>query len=126
LIAAGLLVLLPTVAAATDCPPGGPVTASYALAWRSLPAPPPVGQPFAIEVTVCPRAGAALPDSLAVDAQMPAHRHGMNYRPSIRQEAPGRYRAEGLLFHMPGAWQLDFALRSGARTERTSAAIEVE
>jgi hypothetical protein len=43
-----------------------------------------------------------------VDAQMPEHRHGMNYRPTVSATGNGRYVAEGLLFHMPSRWQLRF------------------
>ena len=42
-----------------------------------------VSRHFALDVVVCPKPGAAAPRSLAVDATMPAHRHGMNYRPTI-------------------------------------------
>ena len=38
----------------------------------------------------------------------------MNYRPSVSRLGPGLYRAEGLMFHMPGRWELVFELRDGA------------
>jgi len=41
---------------------------------------------------------------------MPEHRHGMNYRPEVKPLAPGRWRAEGLLFHMPGKWEFVFVV----------------
>ena len=94
-------------------------SAGYALAWRTQPAPIVVGRHFAVDVVVCPKAGSAPPQSLRVDAQMPEHRHGMNYKPSVsvvNGEGAGRYRAEGLMFHMPGRWELLFELR-GAATE---------
>ena len=37
-----------------------------------------------------------------VPARMPEHRHGMNYRPSLTPQGPGRWRADGLLWHMAG------------------------
>lgn len=46
-----------------------------------------------------------------VDASMPEHRHGMNYRPSLVSLGRGRWRAEGLLWHMAGRWELSFELR---------------
>jgi hypothetical protein len=67
-----------------------------------------VGEPFALEVRACE--GLRL---LRVDAEMPEHRHGMNYQPSIHPLGPGRFRAEGLLFHMPGRWRLTFELKGG-------------
>jgi hypothetical protein len=56
---------------------------------------------------------------------MPEHRHGMNYRPTVTAVAPGRYRVEGLLFHMPGRWDLLFDVDSGAGTERLVATLRL-
>ena len=76
----------------------------YVLAAPSVPAIQ-VGRQFALLLTLC-----NLPDGAAVravDATMPAHRHGMNYRARVRPgDAPGTWRAEGLLMHMPGEWRL--------------------
>ena len=66
-----------------------------------------VGRHFALEVAACAKSGAA-PETLKVDAHMPEHRHGMNYRPEVKRLAPGRWHAEGLMFHMPGKWELVF------------------
>jgi hypothetical protein len=79
----------------------------YALAYR-LPAVA-VSRHFTMEVGACAKSGAP-PQSLKVDAQMPEHRHGMNYRPEVTRVAPGHWRVEGLMFHMPGRWQLAFEL----------------
>jgi hypothetical protein len=51
-----------------------------------------------------------LPVALRVDADMPAHRHGMNYRTTVTALGDGRFRAEGLMFHMAGRWRLLFDL----------------
>jgi hypothetical protein len=72
-----------------------------------------VGRHFAIEVQVCP-ADAVL---ARVDATMPEHRHGMNYRPSLKPLGGGRWRAEGLMFHMPGTWALRLDVQAAGRTE---------
>jgi hypothetical protein len=47
---------------------------------------------------------------------MPAHSHGMNYRASILPRDEGLFEAQGLMFHMPGKWQLrlDFTLEGEA------------
>jgi hypothetical protein len=95
----------------------------YTVAWRADPAPVPVGRHFALDFEVCPRAGAAMPATLAVDATMPAHRHGMNYAPTVTAAGPGRWRVDGLLFHMPGRWEMVFA--SGpARAERVAVDVD--
>ena len=85
-----------------------------------------VGEHFSVELTVCPRGGAPRPDNVRVDAEMPEHRHGMNYRPTVIAEDPGRYRAEGLLFHMPGHWLLVFEVRAGGQTDRLTRSVELE
>ena len=89
----------------------------FQLAWAAEPAVTP-GKQFAMVVVACPRAGAAMPDALAVDARMPEHGHGMGYQPQSRRTAPGRWRVEGLMLHMRGRWELDFALGTGAQAER--------
>ena len=42
------------------------------------------------------------------------------------QVAPGRYRAEGLLFHMIGHWAIHVDVASGARIERAQLDVELE
>ncbi|MBP8272688.1 MAG: hypothetical protein KAX42_12515 [Sphaerotilus sp.] len=85
----------------------------------------PVGQHFSLQVQLCTAAGAGLPQSLRVDADMPAHRHGMNYRTTVKDMGSGRYLAEGLLFHMPGRWRLRLDLGQGAEVVRLEQALEV-
>lgn len=73
-----------------------------------------IGQPFSLDIAVCPA-----PRALTLDADMPAHRHGMNYRATVQSLGDGRYRAEGLLWHMPGRWRLQFDVeRAGTGRER--------
>jgi cytochrome c peroxidase len=79
-----------------------------------------VSRHFALEFQVCPKAGQPAPDAVKVDAHMPAHRHGMNYAPSLKALGPGRWRAEGLLFHMPGQWELIFEIRAAGATDRAA------
>src|SRR5687767_789468 len=96
---------------------------SYVLAYAASPS---VGEFFTLEVEACAKnGGQALPEELKVDAQMPEHRHGMNYAPSVKRLAPGRWRAEGLMFHMPGRWELAFELRGKQGSERLSHSLQV-
>jgi hypothetical protein len=76
-----------------------------------------VGEPFALLLNVCTKSGGPA-ELVAVDARMPEHRHGMNYRTKIVPSADGRYRVEGLVFHMPGRWELSFDVRAGEESER--------
>lgn len=84
------------------------------LAWRVDGVPITIGRHFVIELQVCP-ADARLQ---RVDATMPEHRHGMNYRPSLKALGGGRWRAEGLMFHMAGRWELRFDVEAGGRSEQ--------
>lgn len=85
------------------------------LAWRTDQEPR-VGMFFGLEVAVCARTGAR-PAELRVDAQMPEHRHGMNYRPGVASRGDGRFTARGLLLHMPGRWEFSFDVRGAAGAE---------
>ena len=100
--------------------------AHYTVAYATTPDPIPVGQHFVVDFSVCTRAGAKLPQAVRVDAAMPEHKHGMNYRPGVTAVRPGTYRAEGLLFHMPGRWDLTFDLVAGNTTERVTQTIRLE
>lgn len=97
----------------------------YEVAFATQPAPVVVGGHFALDIAVCPRGAAAPPRAVGVDAVMPEHRHGMNYRPTVTALGPGRYRAVGLLFHMPGRWDLLFDVDTGAGTERLTATLRL-
>ena len=99
--------------------------AQFQLAYRLLPDPAHVGKHFVIDVVLCPKANTTLPAELRVDATMPEHKHGMNYRPSITSLGAGRYRAEGLMFHMPGRWELVFELRGSGAPLRLSQSLQV-
>lgn len=82
-----------------------------------------VGKHFALEIATCAKDGKTAPESLKVDAQMPEHRHGMNYAPTVTRTGPQRWRAEGLMFHMPGRWQLSFELRASGKSEFLATSI---
>jgi cytochrome c peroxidase len=83
-----------------------------------------VAQHFTLELAVCAKTGAAI-ESIKVDAHMPEHRHGMNYAPTLKPLGPGRWRAEGLMFHMPGKWQLVFEVRAAGTTDRMAHSLSL-
>ena len=37
----------------------------------------------------------------------------MNYRPSVVALGPGRWRADGMMFHMPGRWEVRLDVAGG-------------
>lgn len=115
------LLLVAFAVPAFACPIDGAKLAAGGVqaAWQVVGAPVAVGRHFALDLRVCP-ADAVLE---RVDAVMPEHRHGMNYRPSVKALGDGRWRAEGLMFHMAGRWELRLDVAQGGRTERLREAI---
>ncbi len=63
----------------------------------------PLSQPFSLQVTVCDQAQI---NGLRVDAIMPAHQHGMNYTTDVTRMGDRAFAVDGMVFHMPGMWQL--------------------
>jgi hypothetical protein len=123
---AGLLALLVAYPACADCPldlgrgTGLVVFSShYMVAFRPEPIRIEVGEPFSLLFNVCTKNDKPA-ELVAVDAQMPEHKHGMNYRPTIVSLGNGRYRVDGMVFHMPGRWELAIDVRAGEESERLS------
>jgi hypothetical protein len=111
-----LLLLLAATLPAAPCPLPAPQAGEQRLshgdmhlAWKTEPERITVGRPFVVFIQACPAALLLL----RVDATMPEHRHGMNYRPSVKALDAGRWRAEGLLWHMAGRWELAFEVENG-------------
>jgi hypothetical protein len=100
--------------------------ARYEIIFSSAPAPIETGKHFSLDFAVCPRGGAGSPDAVRVDAVMPEHRHGMNYRPVVVARGGGLYRADGLMFHMPGRWEIRFDVVTAAGTDRLVATTQLE
>lgn len=82
----------------------------------------PLAQPFSILVTVCDEAAV---NELRVDAIMPAHRHGVNYEPVVTALGQGMFRVDNVLFHMPGAWELQVDVDFIGQSVSYSADIEL-
>lgn len=123
---AGLLALLVAYPACADCPLDlgrgtGLVVFSdhYMVAFRPEPIRIEVGEPFSLLFNVCTKSDGPA-ELVAIDAQMPEHKHGMNYRPTIVALGDGRYRVDGMVFHMPGRWELAIDVRAGEESERLS------
>ena len=100
--------------------------ASYEIVFSSAPARIEAGQHFSLDFAVCPRGDAGPPESVRVDAVMPEHRHGMNYRPVVVARGAGLYRADGLMLHMPGRWEIRFDVVTAGGTQRLAATTQLE
>jgi hypothetical protein len=124
----GGLVISPAYACAPNLPGSGRTLEAgrYSVKFRPVPAKIAVGRHFSLEIAVCANGGAPPPESIDVDAQMPEHRHGMNYKASVKPGAGGRYRADGLMFHMPGRWEIIFEVRAAGVTDRATHSEVVE
>ncbi|MEM8731735.1 MAG: hypothetical protein AAGF79_17640 [Pseudomonadota bacterium] len=93
-------------------------------AYASLAAPP-VSAPFDIEVTLCLPSDQKVA-ALAFDATMPAHQHGMNYDPRVVRSAHGAFSVSNVVFHMPGAWQIEIEAVIPDQRLRYTGNIEVK
>jgi len=93
-------------------------TADAEIAYRWEPSELKVGRFFALEVVACRGSGIEAVEDIAIDATMPAHGHGMNYRPATQRIAPGHHRFTGLMLHMPGTWRVTFELLQGGKRTR--------
>jgi hypothetical protein len=106
--------------------PGRLEAADVVVLFRTVPSPIEIGRHFTVEALVCPTPPIGVAAGFMVDARMPEHRHGMNYRARVFRKPDGIYVAEGLLFHMPGLWQLMFDVERGDRMERLTTDIDLE
>lgn len=112
-----------SLAIACELPPGVRIESErMAVSFWTIPAKIAVGQPFVLELAACSKGGVRLSERVKLDAHMPEHRHGMNYRAKVVATGPGRFHSEGWLFHMPGRWEYLFDI--GA--ERLTHSIRIE
>lgn len=101
-------------------------SARYTVVYATKPAPIAVAKHFAMDIVVCAKPGAPAPQGLHVDAVMPEHNHGMNYKPGVIALGKGRYNADGLMMHMPGRWEFVFDVQTGGASERVTASLTLK
>ena len=101
---------------------------TYALSYTSYPTPLDVGA-ASLTVTVTRTDGAALASdlTLAFDAAMPAHGHGMvGADIAVTDQGAGTFEVTGLDFVMPGHWELYLDVTAGGVTERATFNVMIE
>jgi len=98
----------------------------YRLTFRTTPRNITVGKFFDLTISVCTTDQSPLPDGLKIDAMMPMHGHGMNYRPSVKHSAPGKFQATGIMMHMAGSWVLRFDVRQDDKATRLQTKITLK
>ncbi len=86
----------------------------------------PMAKHFTLDVQLCDKSGISAARLLKADATMPEHRHGMNYRPVITPLGGGRFRVEGMMFHMAGRWELAFEVQSGKELVHLTHDVQIE
>ena len=131
-----LLLCLTVLTACTATPPSWVIEGeelisndgAWAVRWCTVPEELPLNEPFVVEAQVIPLSKTALPEGLIleVDAAMPEHRHGMNRLPRMISQGDGLFRAEGMLFHMEGRWELYFDITEEELTERGQTEVFLE
>jgi YtkA-like len=100
----------------------------YRLRWRTS-QPVVTGDLFSVETVLTDAAGApVIGGHVRVDARMPQHGHGMATKPEADPgvcAAPdtcthpeGRYRMDGMKFHMPGDWTVTFDVDGPSGSDR--------
>ena len=100
---------------------------SFSVTFESTPNPIPMNALFDLTFKIAPQEPGRTPEStVVVDARMPAHFHGMTRAPKLGRLPDGTYKAEGMLFHMPGHWELTFDVTQGGKTERAQADIDLK
>lgn len=108
-----------------------PVTSSggtYVVEWQTVGDKMPLNKVFDLDVTVLKAADHKPAEGvkLAVNASMPAHHHGMNVKPVVQQTDAGKWLVSGMLFHMPGNWQITLEIDNGTGTERVQFDVAVK
>ncbi len=126
-VAAVLLAPLPSSAACPEAAQGFArlSTPDAEIAYRWQPDALKVGQFFTMDVIACRTPGSGAVQTIVVDAQMPAHGHGMNYRPTAAESGPSQFHVSGLMLHMPGRWHLTIDLVQADRRTRLTHNVDL-
>ena len=96
----------------------------YIIEWKTIPANISVNEYFQMEFLVKePMKPINYPVDLLVDAGMQAHNHGMHTKPITKRVDKQHFISEGMLFHMPGEWQVELEISRGIMKEK--AVIEI-
>lgn len=80
---------------------------------------------FALDLTLRSKKPVSENFEVRVDADMPAHRHGMNTKSETFPQGGGSYLVEGMLFHMKGDWVITVELIEGDQIEKVEYPVTV-
>ena len=105
---------------------GGPSTGAtdggtYFIEYVTEPSPIPLSEDFTMRTRVTDASGRWIEDAtVVVNALMPTHDHSMNTIPSTDYAGEGWYLTEGMLFHMPGDWQIIIDITAAGAVETST------
>jgi len=98
----------------------------FRVSYASSPSPVPLLTVHSWTVTIVDADEHPVDDArLTVLGGMPAHAHGLPTTPTVTSLGGGRYRVDGLKFHMPGAWIVAFRIKAKAGIDAVSFALDL-
>ena len=101
---------------------------SFFVEYTPNPDPIPVSDEFSLTIVVHDGADTetvlSSVDSVAIDADMPEHGHGMNVVPEVVDNGDGSFTASPFAFHMPGYWEIYVDVTVGDTTERATFSVD--
>lgn len=124
-------VLFSIMAILATCTPefaGQTTDGRYKVSIKPVPDPIPLNALFSLNLMVEKTEGGTLPlgTGILVDATMPEHKHGMNTVPTVVPgNVPGSYLAQGLLFHMPGNWEITVRIQEGGSVSEAEFKVRI-
>ena len=81
---------------------------------------------FSLDLIIKPEKGDPGTLKVLVDADMPAHKHGMNTKPEMVNQGDMRHHVDGMLFHMKGDWVITVEVTSKGRTEKAEFPVHIK
>ena len=102
---------------------------SFLVSYVPTPDPIPLNELFTVTVRVSDPRHPDQPITDAVvtaSAWMPAHNHGTALQPRVESNRDGTATVTGLLFHMPGHWELRLGIARNSQMERVTFHVSIE
>ena len=85
-----------------------------------------LGKPFSFQLRLCTDEEVK-PDRVVANATMPAHKHGMNYTPTVVfDKDTNSYKAEDFVFHMPGEWEISLSMYTGETASHYTRTVTIQ
>lgn len=87
----------------------------------------PINRIHSWELTVMTVTGQPVRNAeITIDGGMPAHNHGLPTRPRVTAElGDGRYRVDGLRFHMAGHWEIVVTIKTQDHTDAVTIPLDL-